>query len=107
MEYNVYYHSFNGDEIKTFNVLREDRYVMNCIRGYKKNMSRDEFDERLDKDCMSMYWSRCEYEVIVSAWVGGKAKEKIDIYQQLKINWSVFSEICWKIYMGEIVNGNN
>lgn len=101
-EYNVYYHEINGDKIKTFNVLRENGYVMDCIRGYKKNMSRKEFNKELNADCMSMYWCRCEYEVIISAWAGGDAEKKIDVYQQLKMNWDIFSEICWRIYNNEV-----
>ena len=49
-EYNVYYHEINGDKIKTFNVLRENGYVMDCIRGYKKDMSKEEFDKELNAD---------------------------------------------------------
>lgn len=101
-EYNVYYHSFNNDEIKPFNVLREDGYIMSRIIEYRKrDMSREEFDIELDIDCFRMYCSRCEYEVVISAWVGGKAEEKVDVYGQLRMNWNVFSEICWKLYIGE------
>lgn len=104
MEYNVYYHSFNGDKIETFNVLREDGYIMNRIKEYRKiDMSREEFVEELRLDCFRMYCSRSEYEVVISAWVGGKAAEKIDVYGQLRMNWNVFSDICWKIYLGEVL----
>lgn len=100
-DYNVYYHEINGDKIKTLNILRENGYVMDCIRGYKKNMSKEEFDKKLNADCKYMYWCRCEYEVVVAAWAGGYAVKKIDIYEQLKMNWSIFSEICWRIYKDE------
>lgn len=100
-EYNVYYHEINGDRIKTFNVLREGWVIDKLIKESPKNMSREEFDKELSAECMNMFWCRAEYEVIISAWVGGDAEEKIDVYHQLKTNWNVFSEICWKLYIGE------
>lgn len=100
-EYNVYYHEVNGDRIKTFNVLREGWVIDKLIKESPKNMSREEFDKDLNAECMNMFWCRAEYEVIISAWVGGDAEEKIDVYHQLRMNWNVFSEICWNLYIGE------
>lgn len=101
-EYNVYYHSYNDSQIKTFNVLRENGVIYNFIKECrKKDMSREEFDNSLKRECQYWYWSKCEWEVIIKEWVGKEAEKKIDVYHQLKMNWNVFSEICWKLYMGE------
>ena len=32
---------------------------------------------------MSKYWSRCEWEVVVSCWPRQENEEKIDVWQQL------------------------
>lgn len=78
---------------------------------FRKNMWSDEFkkckslDElieysiemRLDRLCMYYFWSKCEYEVIVSAWPPREGSDrKIDIYTQLKENWDIFKELVFR-----------
>ena len=54
-------------------------------------------ETRLDRLCMYYFWSKCEYEVIVSAWPPREgSEEKIDIYDQLKANWDIFKELVFK-----------
>ena len=101
-EYNVYYHEVNGNKIKTFNVLSENGVIHNFIKKCrKKDMSKEEFNDVLKRECMYWYWCKCEWEVVIKEWVGKEVEKKIDVFQQLEINWNVFSEICWKLYMGE------
>lgn len=69
---------------------------------YKKCKSLDELIEHTLEDylkrlCMYYFWSKCEYEVIVSAWPPREGSDrKIDIYSQLEANWPVFREIVFK-----------
>lgn len=69
---------------------------------FKKCKSLDELIEysietRLDRLCMYYFWSKCEYEVIVSAWPPRDgSEEKIDIYDQLKANWDIFKELVFR-----------
>ena len=69
---------------------------------FKKCKSLDELIEysiemRLDRLCMYYFWSKCEYEVIVSAWPPRDGSErKIDIYTQLKENWDIFKELVFR-----------
>lgn len=54
-------------------------------------------EKRLDRLCMYYFWSKCEYEVIVSAWPSRDGSDrKIDIYTQLKENWDIFSDIVFR-----------
>jgi hypothetical protein len=78
---------------------------------FRKNMWSDEFkkcksldelieysiETRLDRLCMYYFWSKCEYEVIVSAWPPRDGSDrKIDIYTQLKENWDIFKELVFR-----------
>ena len=69
---------------------------------FKKCKSLDELIEysiemRLERLCMYYFWSKCEYEVIVSSWPPREgSEEKIDIYDQLKANWDIFKELVFK-----------
>lgn len=101
MEYNVFYHNVNGDKIQTYDILREGGVIHNFIREARmKDMNRDEFEAELKRECMYYYWSKCEWETTIGAWVGGAAIIKVDVYQQLQWNWKVFSDICWNLYLG-------
>ena len=54
-------------------------------------------EKQLDRLCMYYFWSKCEYEVIVSAWPPREGSDrKIDIYTQLKENWDIFKELVFR-----------
>lgn len=61
--------------------------------------SRDKVKTILDcalrRECMYHFWCKFEHEVVVTG-VLEKAEDgvKIDVFQQLEANWSVFSEIA-------------
>ena len=64
-------------------------YLVEQYKKAKKSRrpkSHDEFVEFVDDWCKYRYWSRCEYEIIVSCWPGQDVEDKIDIYQQVKPN---------------------
>lgn len=65
---------------------------------FKKHAYRDiafeAYEQVLDRECMYYYWSKCEWEVIVSAWPPRDGSDKkIDVYSQLKANWEQFKNI--------------
>lgn len=62
-------------------------------RAYR-DIAFEAYEQILDRECMYYYWSKCEWEVIVSAWppLDGSDK-KIDVYLQLKANWEQFKNI--------------
>lgn len=96
LEWNVCYHDVNSDKIKSYNILHQGfiAYLYKLKTKYlkKDNFQFDIFMEEVRKELMSHYWSRAEYEIIIKAWCGGKAEEKIDIYQQVLLNWDAFSD---------------
>ena len=49
------------------------------------------------KNTMYYYWSKCEWEIIVGPWCGGRdTKEiKIDVFDQVMYNWEHFLEYVW------------
>ena len=50
--------------------------------------------------CMYYFWSKCEYEVIVTGWPDTKTERKIDIYQQIAANWEIFKNIVFEVLNG-------
>ena len=67
---------------------------MNEIK--KKTSTKEEFAEKLDHMMRYYFWSKCEYEVILSSWVGRADDVKIDIYDQIHMNWNVFVDYVYE-----------
>lgn len=59
-----------------------------------RDIAFEAYEQILDRECMYYYWSKCEWEVIVSAWPPRDGSDrKIDVYSQLKANWELFKNI--------------
>lgn len=66
---------------------RKDNGKDDCY--WKFPLNRDEFLEFIRRKGMNMFWSRCEYEIILSAWPPTKDHEeekKIDVWNQIEAN---------------------
>lgn len=95
MEWQVYYFDCNRQEIGTYNALSCETAIRQLL---KKSATKDEFSEALRKEMMCRYWSKAEWEIILSPWCGGDAERssiKIDVYNQLMMNWPMVVDYCW------------
>ena len=103
----------NDNKILDYDVLK---YREDYIKKLKKKChTKEEFAEKMRIEMMCQYWSRCEYEVIISIddnnhvwlspWVGCKNPEsvKIDVTDDESFNWRDFAEhhIKNQIYKNE------
>lgn len=98
LEWNIYYGDFNNRKIKVGNIFDNTGFVKDCEQAYKKfKDNKEEFLERVRLSLMYYYWCKCEWEVVIDHWphrddfVG----EKVDVYDQIMLNWPVFSEYIW------------
>lgn len=95
MEWNVYYFDINAQEMKSYNALACEKVIKALL---KKSKTKEEFSEALRKEMMWRYWSKAEWEIIIAPWCGGdpeKTAQKIDIYDQLRLNWDHLVDYCW------------
>ena len=53
----------------------------------------EEFKKFVESNSMYMYWSRCEYEVILLDWPNQKTHKKIDIHWQIMNNIDLVTNI--------------
>ena len=46
---------------------------------------------------MYYFWSKCEWEIILSDWPPSDTfcKEKIDVFDQVMLNWDIFVDYIW------------
>ena len=69
LKWVVYCHSFNNKEIKTFNIFEHSRLCEEIEKHFKKYKNKDEFAEHLKHSLMYYYWSKCEWETVITEWV--------------------------------------
>lgn len=72
-------------KLEYINVIRQD-LIDRVKKLIKKNADYEEIKKEIDASLMYDYWSKSEYEVIVSNWTGPDFEQKIDIYYQLQPN---------------------
>lgn len=95
----MYYENFNVRRIEIHNVFNHYRFWEDCVKNKKKNKdNREAFEEQLKKDLAYYYWSKCEWEIILSAWPPRKDfdEKKIDVFDQICLNWDKFADYVWE-----------
>lgn len=98
LEWNVYVGNFNGKKMETDNVFEHCGFLKDCQAAYKKHKDdKAAFLEKVRRSLMYYYWSKCEWEIILSLWPPRENQKpmKIDVYDQVMLNWPIFSEYVW------------
>ena len=95
MEWYVYRHDTNKGKIIKYNVVTTsviNRLIerLNQIKKEKGHWCYDDFTMAAMQIYRYYYWGKCEHEIIIKEWVGKEAKEKVDVFDQLMLNWDIF-----------------
>ena len=96
----VTYYDCNTDKIKYYDILK---YREDFIKKLKKKcVTKEEFAEKMNREMMYYFWSKCEWEVIIeldddgrvwlSPWVGSRNNEKVDVTDRTDFDWKGFAE---------------
>lgn len=96
LRWRVLYHSINKNEIIFFNIFDHSAFAASvaAILGTVENKA--ELANNIIPYLQYYFWSKCEYEVIVSPWPPrDKPKEKIDVYTQVRVNIDAFIDYIW------------
>ena len=100
MEWYVYVEDINAHRIDKFNIF--DHYTFNedikkIYKKYKNDYNA--FCEEVRKSLRYYYWSKCEWEIILSDWPPSNnfKEEKIDVYDQVMMNKDVFMKYVWEM----------
>ena len=126
LEWNVFVEDWNRKEIKTFNIFQHGRFYEDVKKALKKIDNKEEFAEELRKSLAWCYWSKCEWETVItsfparitkeeldrlneefksdtekyghepySLWISPTVGKKVDIYEQVRLNWDIFVDYIW------------
>lgn len=98
LEWNVLWYNPNTRNIEPHNVFNNVTFRNECVLAAKKIDDEKEFKEEVRHALMYTYWCRCEYEVVISSFPPRKDTDasKIDIYDQIMLNFDKFASYCWE-----------
>lgn len=98
MVWNVFYHDFNRQKMTTFNIFDHDGFAYYVQKDLENSKDKEEFRTKLKSNLMYYFWSKGEYEIIISPWCGNKNTEdiKVDVYTQVMNNFDIFLDYVWK-----------
>ena len=107
LEWNVYIASFNGKVIEKYNVFEHQGFLNDCNEAwssYKNDFQK--FAESVKRSLSYYFWSKCEWEIILSCFPPYKKfkDEKIDVYDQVMMNWEIFINYVWDQYVFGMVD---
>lgn len=88
--YKVISWDFNHDDIEYYDIMP---FLIDSYKKIKKNKPKtfDEIKEFIINESRYRFWSRCEYEVIITGWPKQKREVKIDIFNQIMENIDVIT----------------
>lgn len=78
-------------------------YLISCYESVMKAehpKTFEEFKQFIIDESRYQWWSRSEYEVIISSWLGQQVEEKWDVHKQVMMNIDVVT----KVFMENIAN---
>ena len=98
LEWNVYIENFNKKEIEIFNIFKHSRFLDDLIKYKKKYKEKEEFLEKVKSSLRYYYWAKCEWEITLRDWPPHENFDykKIDVYDQIMLNWEQFSNYLWE-----------
>ena len=114
-KFNVLTWDFNTDKLKPYNVIPyfvkqyKGRKKKTSMKSYKKMVEANpEYDkyyglpETLDemkcfieRESRYMFWSKCEWEMIVHGWPVKGNEYKLDVHEQVMMNIDIIASIVY------------
>ena len=104
-EWFVFVEDINRKRIKVYNIFEHKDFMEDCNDAWEnyKNKHHDflRYQENIDSILMYYFWCKCEWEIILSNFPPSDSfhEKKIDVYQQVKINWDKFIDYIFSYYI--------
>ena len=104
MKWMAYYYSINRDEIKEFNIFGHWRFREDVQKPAKKRIKKEDFKEKLRRELLYYFWSKCEWELVIEVtednhiflkpWCGCREPDKVrvDVTNDDSFDWKGFAE---------------
>lgn len=118
MKWNVYIEDVNRKEIKVFDVFSYTSFRDEVKLALEVCSNRAEFARSVERSALYHFWSKSEYEVVITSWppyisrfeanqikqadlpkyrtaINLETGSKISVYDQLMLNQDAFIDYCW------------
>lgn len=93
MEWFVYRE--HNNKIEPWNVFDHYRFLEEIKQKLQTISDKDEFSYAIRTAAQYYFWSKVEYEILLYSMFSHERPFKIDIYQQLRLNWPSFIDYIW------------
>lgn len=100
-EFNVLRWEINGNKLVPYDVLPYFRREYNELKKSERPTTREQMAEFVKRKGMYRYWSRCEYEIIISPWPNQDKDVKIDVWAQIEMNLDLVVDILMSEFCNE------
>ena len=127
-EWNVFREEFNSREIVVYNIFQHVAFYEAVKKIAKSRPTKEVFADKVRSELSYYFWSKSEYEVIVTSWpayidreelrrlrdtyeeiknqptpyktnINPEVGEKIDIYAQVVMNWNQFIDYSYRVFV--------
>lgn len=92
IKWNVWIWDFNHDSLEAYDVMPRFVSEYNRLKPKDRPDTLEDTSKWLKSEARYNFWAKCEYEMIIHGWPEQKNDSKVDVYDQLKMNWDVFVE---------------
>ena len=92
-KFNVLIFNFNSRKVQSYNIIP---YLKGCYKRKPKSKrpsTFEEFKELIIIESRYQWWSRCEYEIVITGFLIQDEKEKIDVYYQVMMNLDIITKL--------------
>lgn len=97
LEWNVYYRTIGLEEIRTMNIFEHYGFMNAVKKSLKETDTKEKFTRDLRCSLGYYFCGKCEWEIYLSAdyELRENSLKKIDIYQQVILNFDKFVDYVW------------
>lgn len=92
-QFNVIIYDINKKEFMQYDIIP---YFINCYNNIPKS-KRPKTDEEIKNFIIAegkyQFWSRCQYEIIISSWPTQDTQKKIDVFDQIMMNIDLITKV--------------
>lgn len=103
--WNVIHHNFNSDKIENYDLFYHRTfadYIKKHRKKFKTTNDKIGFAERLKREMMYYFWSKCEWEVIITKkndrivitpWIVRNEDVVLDVTDDTSFDWKGFYDV--------------
>lgn len=102
LSWYVYRQDLNSGKIAPWDIFEHGRFRQDIIelliaKRLNENMDKVDFAKDVKSDLMYYFWSKAEYEIILKNWIGKDCEIKIDVYDQVMLNFDKFVDYLLRV----------